>query len=232
MKKLSTAVFLAGILTFCSVPAVYADATSLFAETYEHTELLTNDLIHGFGKVFRGDEAATEQLVGLIDQLLKNTKILESSAIQMDKKDAADEARQMNSYLIRIQQAMRAGKFDGELTMLLARYYLHYNNCIMVNTIILKEMQYDHVLELQEAIDRNDVHEILHLAEHLHLHSDQMYYAATLFGKRIWKKFSVQAKLGADEIFEAAKKGDLVAVKTGLDKVEKAVSLLRRLIKE
>ncbi len=228
MKKLTGVLIVVGMMVVGSVAVCAADD---FKDTYEETEILTSELFEGISEVLSGETMQLGKLLTMIDTLVTNSQMLEKFSVELGKKEAADEAGQMAAYLTRIKQIIQTGQEQRTLVMLLARYYLHYNNCMMVNTLSLKEMQHDHVEELKAALETGDMSELEHLSEHLHVHSDQMYYAALIFGKKIWQKFSTQAKAYADEIFEAARSGDTAAVLAGVNKIEKPVAMLRKLVK-
>jgi len=232
MKKVTGVMIIAGMAVLFSAPVFAADADSRFKDVYEETEILTGEFFKSVSGALAGTPMDADNLVKKVDKLIANSKSLGKSAGEAGRKEAADEAVQMAHYLTRIRKVIRSGEEKHELTMLLALYYLHYNNCVMVSTICLKEMQHDHVEELKEALKKNDMQEIRHLAEHLHVHSDQMHYAALIFGKKIWQKFSGRAKAAADEIYEAARRGDKAAVEAGVRKIEKPARMLRKLVRE
>jgi len=232
MKRLTSIMVIISMMALSSVAVFAADAQSEFKETYEETEILTHEVFESVSKILSGEALDLNTLIEPVDKLLTNAKTLETLAGEMGKQEAADEAGQMALYLTRIKKAIQTGEEQHSLTTLLARYYLHYNNCVMVNTVCLKDMQHDHVEELKEALEKDDMHEISHLAEHLHVHSDQMYYAAMIFRKKAWQKFSIQAKEIADAIFEAARKGDIAAVRAGVEEIEKPLNVLKEIVQE
>ncbi len=232
MGKTAVVLAMACLMLLFADVVLAADADSRFKDVYEDTEILTGELFEGVSEALTGTPMDADNLVKKINKLIANSESLVKSAREAGRKEAMDEAGQMASYLTRIKEVIQTGEEKQELTMLLALYHLHYNNCVMVSTICLKEMQHDHVEELKEALKKNDMHDIRHLAEHLHIHSDQMHYAALIFGRKIWQKFSRRAKATADEIYEAAQRGDKAAVKAGVKKIEKPVNMLRKLVRE
>ena len=233
MKKATGIIAIIFLAVFLFSGAVVAtDEIEKFGKAYEETEILTRDLFKGVSEAFEGSAMEVNKLTKLADKILRNTLTLEKTAEAEGKKDSASEARQMNSYMNRIKKTFKTGENKDELSMLMARYYLHYNNCIMLKTLNLKVMQKDHLEELKDVLSKNEIGEITQLAEHLHLHSDQMYYASYIFGIKIWQKFSSQVKELADEIFVAAQKNDLANIKAGIEKIEKPINMLGKLVKK
>ncbi len=232
MRKLTRMMLIVSMLVFCAARVFAADAESEFKETYEATALLTAELFEGVSKALSEEALWPDTLITMIDTLVTHSQTLEKLAGELGQQEAAKEAGYMIEHLTRIQQIMQSGAEQHKLAMSLARYYVHFNNCLMVYPLCLKEVLHDHVEELQEALEKNDMHEIFHVAEHLHIHADQMYYSAQMFGKKVWQKFSTQIEEMADEIFEAAEKGDMAAVRAGVEKIEKPVAMLRKLVKE
>ncbi len=231
MKKLTRMMVIAIMMVLCSATVVAADAESEFKEAYTDTMKLTNELFDGVTEVLSGEAMEFDTLIAKIDKLLIHSKTLRQSAREMGMEEAADEARQMAAYLTQIKQAIQTGEKKHQLALFLARYYLHFNNCVMVTPIVLKEILHHHVERLKKSLEKGNMHEISHNAEHLHVHSDQMYYAALIFGKKIWQKFSNKAKANADAILDAAQEGDMAAIQTRVEKIEKPVTMLKELIK-
>lgn len=232
MKKITGAMVIAGMAVLISASVFAADADSRFKDVYEETEILTGELFRDISGILAGSPMDADHLMKRVNKLIANSESLGKLAGEAGRSAAEDEAGQMAHYLTRIRKAIRSGEEKQKLTMFLAKYYLHYNNCVMVSTICLKEMQHDHVEELKEALKKNDMHEVRDLAEHLHAHSDQMHYTALIFGKKIWQKFSGRAKAAADEICEAARRGDNAAVEAGVRRIEKPVRMLMKLVRE
>ncbi len=232
MKKLTSIMVIVSMLVFCSATVFAVDAESQFKETYDETGILTGELFDGVSKALSEEAPGLGTLLPTIDKLVTNSQTLEKLAGELDKKDAAKEAGHMIEYLTRIKQVIQTGEEQHELEMHLARYYLHFSNCVMMNPFCLKEILHDYVEELKEVLEKNDIHEAPHIAQHLHFHADQMYYSAQMFRKKVWQKFSNQIEEIAEDIFEAAEKGDTAAVQAEVEKIEKPVAMLRKLVKE
>ena len=233
MQKIITTLIFVCLFFGLFTGQVFAGAKEdLFKATYEETEILTNELFLGINAALSGAELNRELLSAKAAKLMQNCDLLSKTALELKKTDAASEAAQMLAYMTRIKKIFDQDT-DGHdyLTMLVARYYLHYNNTVMSNPICLVNMQKDHVDELRAALDAKDYEELGHLAEHLHLHSDQMYFASKIFGKKVWAKFAIQAKEKADEIFANAEKKDIEAVRAGVAEIEVPVSMLLKIVK-
>jgi len=232
MKRGLCILLITGFILFLNSAIVFASAEDIFSKTYEETEIITGELLEGISEALGGEALQVAMLVEKADKLIANSKTLEKAAIELGKKDSAAEAAQMVSYMTRIKETLeKGGKETDQLAITSARFYLHYNNCLMNYPGYLKIMLNDHVEELKNALKEGHMEEVSHLAEHLHLHCDQMYYSAMIFGKKIWQKFSVQSKAIADKIFEAAQKDDIDAVKAGIKEIEKPVGMLLDLVK-
>lgn len=216
-------------MTLCLATKAFAGPSDVFSETYEETELLTIKLFALTSVPNESGEKGAE--LSVVDKLLANSELLNKSATSMGKADSAREAWLMTSYLQRIKDVLQTGNNRSALDLLLARYYVHYSNCIMLNPVILRDMQHDHVVELQAAIDEGNKEDILQLAEHLRIHSDQMYYAASIFGRKIWEKFAIQARDGSREIFETILKEGSLRSDARLAEVRYASDMLRRLVR-
>ncbi len=233
MQKITTTLIFACLSFGLLTGQVFADAKEdLFKATYEETEILTNELFTGISAALSGAELNREMLSAKAAKLMQNSEVLSKTAMELKKTDTASEAAQMLAYMTRIKKVFDQDT-DGhdDLTMLVARYYLHYNNTVMSNPVCLVNMQKDHVEELRTALDAKDYNELGHLAEHLHLHSDQMYFASKVFGKKVWAKFAIRAKDKADEIFANAEKKDIEAVRAGVAEIEVPVSMLLKIVK-
>ncbi len=232
MKKFAAFMVIAGMLGLCSAEVFAADAANEFFEAYEQTTEVTHGIFEHISETFSAEATEGYALEKEIDTLVTHAEMLEKLADAMGKQESAEEARQMAVYLKRAKESLQSEHETHALTMHLARYYLHFNNCAMVNTLVLKNLLKEHVAEMKTAVAEGDMHEIEHLAEHQHLHADQMYYAAMMFGKKVWQKFSLQIKTSSDEIFAAALDGDKAVIEAKLEELEKSVDLLLRIVKE
>jgi len=211
---------------------VFASAAEQFGETYEETEVITGDMYILISEAFTDESLQTPILLEKANKLLANSRTLKKTALELNLKDSESEAAQMESYMVRVVEILeKGGREKHLLTMLLARFYLHYNNCLMNYPGYLKIMVKDHVDEVKSALEEGRMQEVAHLSEHLHLHCDQMYYAAMIFGKKIWQKFSTQIKDISDQIFASAMDGDIEGVKKGIKDIEKPVMMIQDLIK-
>ena len=232
MKKFAGFMVCVGMMALCPAGVFAADAADEFFEAYEQTTEVTYEVFEHISETFSVEATEGYALVEEIDRLVTLSETLEKLAGEMGKEESATEARQMAVYLNRAKEALQSEHEKHALTMHLARYYLHFNNCAMVNTLVLKNLLKEHVVEMKTAIEESDMHEIEHLAEHQHLHADQMYYAALMFGKKVWQKFSLQIKVSSDEIFAASLNNDMTAIEAGMVELEKSVDLLFRIVKE
>ncbi len=219
-----------GIILFSGV--IFADTTQDFSKAYKEIEILTVNLFEKVSAGFTGKATDTDKLIRVIDKILINSEILEKAANAVNNKNCAGEARQINFYMAKIKTVIITGEHKDKLTMLLSRYYLHFIQCNILKIMNVKLMQNDCLGKLKEALDKNEITEIECLAEYLCIYSDQMYYASYIFGKKIWQKFSKRVKKFADEIFKSAQKKDLDAIKEAVDKIEKPLLILNKLIQE
>ncbi len=231
MKKFTEIIVVVSMLIVFSGSAFAQDTTSEFLEIYEAATELTHDLFENISEALSGEVLQTHVFVKQIDALQAHAETLEQLAEEAKRKESAHEARRMGFYLTRAKNALQSGKEQHALTMHLARYYLHFSNCVQVYPTALKELLHEHVGELKEALESGDEHEIEHLAEHEHLHAEQMHYAALMFGKKVWQKFTVEVMEHSNIIFEAAESGDSDVIQTSLEKVEKSVEMLMKVVK-
>ena len=103
-------------------------------------------------------------LIEKADKLLANSITLKKTAQELGQHDSASEAAQMESYMVRIKEILeKGGREKHLLTMLLARFYLHYNNCIMNYPGYLKIMVKDHVEEVRNALGEGRIQDVIHL---------------------------------------------------------------------
>ena len=212
---------------------VYADSVQRFREVYESTESLTHELFEDLSMAVAGKSFDRDAMLRLADRILINTKRLEETARTSGKNMCADEAGQMHSCMAKIKKIIKTGEERHEFIMLTAKYYLHYNNCLMLNSKNLMIMLSDHMkaLKLELAKDE-DLSVIGYAAEHLSIHSDQMFYCAMLVGKKIWQKFAIQTKDAADAILAAVNRGDKAAIAEGMEQIERPIQMLERIVQE
>lgn len=232
MKKQVVVVVIIGMVTFFCAERGIADTKSDFVEIYEHIAHLTHQLFEEVSHASMSESSiADETLMRMVEALITNAKTLETLAGQLGQIESANEVRQMTDYLNRFKHLVQTEGDHHALIMMLSRYYLHFHNCLMLNPICLKDILHAHLEELKEAVDKNDFEVIVHVAEHQYLHADQMYYAALIFEKKIWQKFALQIKMTADDIYAAAREGDLESVRTGIGQIEQPIQILRQLVK-
>lgn len=234
MKRTSAVFVIIGMLYIFAIPSpILADPLEDYGNAFENTEIITYDLFEGISKMLNGDQVNRDTLIQYAGKLIDNSKILEKSAADLKRQESSGEAFQMGYYMKRLKEILEKGGEDPKyLTTLSSRYYLHYNNCIMTNPAYLKLMVQDHVNELNKALAGNDLAEVAHLAEHLHLHSDQMYYSSLVFGKKIWQKFAEQIKSISDQIFLSARNNEIDKVKSLIKEIEEPVSMIQKVINE
>jgi hypothetical protein len=210
---------------------VFADTQAEFKDAYEEVTIITNELFESIGEGLEGKTLDVKKLANKTDILIAKSNTIEKAAVKLGLKNAGIEADHMAEYLGEIKEALETGKEKHALIMNMARYYKHLNSCLTNNPVAVQRLLQDHVDEIKEAVASGDMHEIKHLAEHLHIHADQMYYAAILFGKKVWQKFAVQTKEIAITIHEAVEDNNLPGVKAGITKIEKPVAMLKKLVK-
>lgn len=234
MKRTSAVFVIIGMLYVLATPStVLADPLEDYGKAFEETEVVTYDLFEGISQMLNGEQVNRNTLIQYADKLIDNSKILEKSAADLKRQESSGEAFQMGYYMKRVKEILEKGGEDPKyLTTLSSRYYLHYNNCIMTNPAYLKLMVQDHVDEVKKALEGNDLVEVAHLAEHLHLHSDQMYYSSLVFGKKIWQKFAEQIKTLADQIFLSARAKEIDKVKSLIKEIEEPVAMIQKVINE
>jgi hypothetical protein len=230
MKKTISSLAFVCMMVLVSAP-VFAGAQAEFIDAYEELSSTTNELFEGLGEGLEGTVPDVKNLVKKTDILIAKSNTMEKASEKLGLKNAAKEAGHMAEYLGRIRDSLKTGKEKHAIIMMAARYYKHFNNCLTNNPVGVQMLLQDHIDEIKEAVESEDKHEIEHLAEHLHIHADQMYYAAILFGKKVWQKFAVQAKEAADKIHEATESGDFAGVKEGITEIEKPVAMLKKLVK-
>ncbi|MBF0196922.1 MAG: hypothetical protein HQL32_04400 [Planctomycetes bacterium] len=227
-KKLVS--FISGLMLLFG--CLLADSNTKFSEAYEETEIISDELFAGLSVAFSGKSVDFESMKTRIDKIISNCDTLVEAAREASVVDCAEEALQMKSYAERIREVLASGKHTDELIMLAARYYLHYNNCIMMKPVNLKMMLKDHVDELRSALEKKDFTEVYHLAEHLNIHANQMHYTAYIQGKMIWQKFSLQTKNIAGKIFVDAKLKNYSAIEKGIAEIDKPVSILVKIVNQ
>jgi hypothetical protein len=232
MKTPSKIFGMISLVFVLSLP-VFADETeSSFEKLYIETAHETHELMEMVSDAAGTAEFDLETLLPTVDALIKNAEALEKTALKIGKNIGADEAAQMKAYLNRIKATIETKTGKSELMANLSEYHLHLNNLLMVTPTVLKNVLGEHLDELKTAIEKNQTKQLEHLAEHFNIHANQMYYAAMIFGKKIWQKFSNKIKENAGQMLSAAKSGNMDSLKKLAAEVEKPVRMLQEIVKE
>ena len=129
---------------------VYADSVQQFREVYESTESLTHNFFKNLSLANSCKQAGREALLKIADHILFNARDLERLALKQEKKMCADEAALMHEYMSKIKKIIMIGDDNKDMAMLVAKFYMHYNNCLMLNSENLKLMLSDHMKALKE----------------------------------------------------------------------------------
>lgn len=212
--------------------ALADETVESFKRLYQETGHETHELMEMAGEAMTTPEFNLSTLLPPVNTLMEKADGLEKLSAKIGRKEGEDEARQMKRYLSRLKTAVEGRGEKGEIVAHIASYYLHFNNLLMVHTLALKDVLGDHLDELKGALEQQYTHKIAHVSEHFYVHANQMYYAAMIFGKKIWQKFSDSIKEDADKLIAAAEAGDTTTMRKLVADMEMPIRTLQKIVTE
>ncbi len=233
MKKLTHVMVIVGMMALCPA-TVFAQDAALLRQFSEATEGITEDLETIFdliGEAMLGKEFPKSEMKRVLGEISSKAEVL----VAIGKNEQAEWVWNANQIIVQAGEALGRMEGDtiGEANCALSYIHTYNHNVQLLNPPYMRDILGVYVDKLKTATDTDDVEwdEVEEIYERLALHSNQMAFAADIFGKRIWQKFAYQFRELTAKMGESLERKDVAELKSISQKMEKPLKTIVKIVK-
>ncbi len=232
MKKLTGVMLIVSMVFLCAT-TVFAvdDSLKQFGEATEGIGEDLETLFDLIGEAMLGKELRKFEMERALGEISSKAEVL----VALGENEQAEWVWDANQIIVQVEEAKGRMEGDtiGEANCALSYIHTHNHNVQLLNPPYMRDVLVVYVEKLKTAMDADDIEwdDVEEIYERLALHSNQMAFAANIFGKQIWKKFAYRFRDLTGKMNEALKKRDVAELTSISQEMEKPLKTIVKIVK-